>query len=67
MTGTTRETFLHGSKTDEVETQIRRRLQLLLDIERRNQQDRDVERASVSLLPKPKMDRRKTRRKGAPA
>jgi hypothetical protein len=65
MTGTTRETFLHGSKADEAETRIGRRLQLLLDIERRNQQGRDVERASLRPRLKPKIDQHKAKRRTA--
>jgi hypothetical protein len=46
--------LLDGIKAEEAETRIKRTLQFLLDIERRNQQDRDVERAG--LRPRPKRE-----------
>ena len=67
MTGIKPETFLSGIQAAEAETRIGRRLLSLLDIERRNQRDRDAERARSQPRPKHKLGRNQAKRKEATA
>jgi len=65
VTGIRAETVLEGIEAEEAETRIGRRLQFLLDIERRNQQDRDVEGAAFRPRPKPSIDQHQAKHKRA--